>query len=383
MVTSRLVIGRPRHLASLLLGLCLAVAASASTLRLKDVARIGNEHALSLTGYGIVTGLAGSGDSSRNKATLQSIANVAERFGVRVDAQDLSTRNVAAVVVSASLPAYAEAGHELDVQVSSIGDARSLTGGVLLLTPLYGPDDKLYALAKGSVLVGGHQFEAPGAINQRNFPTAGQISNGALVERSATNVDATAGGTIDILLNEPDFGTAQQIADSISQQFPDIEAEAINAGKVRVGLGNESGSPIRLIAQLQETELQSQQSFRVVVNERTGTVVSGEGVRLGAVSISHGDLQVEIRTHYRVSQPGSVLGGVLVRPSPEISTVVVPESEIHVSEPRANLVTVDEGASVGELVASLRSVRLSTRDVIAILQAIKAAGALRGELVIQ
>lgn len=369
----------PALLALLTLAGAAGLAHAAATQRLKDVARIGGAHDQSLVGYGIVTGLAGSGDSSRNKATLQSIANVVKRFGVQVNLQELSSRNVAAVTVSASLPAYAEPGHPLDVQVASLGDARSLTGGVLLLTPLYGPDEKLYALAKGSVIVGGHQFEAPGAQSQRNFPTAGYISNGALVERGAgENFQTGAGGSVDVLLNEPDFSAAQRIADAISDRHPGFSAEALSAGKVRVQLPT-SNSPVRLVAQLEQTRVEAETQARVVVNERTGTVVSGAAVRLGAVSISHGDLQVEIRTRYRVSQPE----GVLVRPSSEIGTVVVPESEIDVAQGQANLVSVREGASVGELVGSLRAIRLSTRDVIAILQAIKTAGALRGELVIQ
>lgn len=351
-----------------------------SMQRLKDVARIGGAHSRALVGYGIVTGLAGTGDSSRNKATLQSIANVIARFGLQVDLQDLASRNVAAVTVSASLPAYAEAGHPLDVQVTSLGDARSLTGGVLLLTPLYGPDERLYALARGSVVVGGHQFEAPGAQSQRNFPTAGYISNGALVERpSGDDLAPGSDGHLDVLLNEPDFSAAQRIADALGSQHPGLRAEAVSAGKVRVELPRSQGSPVRWLAQIEQTPIRAEAQARVVVNERTGTVVSGAAVRLGAVSISHGDLQVEIRTRYQVSQPQ----GTLIRPSSEIGTVVVPESEIETVQPQANLVSVREGASVGELVSALRSIRLSTRDVIAILQAIKTAGALRGELVIQ
>lgn len=356
-----------------------AAGAAAGEVLIRDVARVASEHPLPLTGYGIVTGLAGTGDSSRNKATLQSIANVIARFGVRLDAAGVSSRNVAAVVVSASLPAYSEAGHALDVQVSSLGDARSLTGGVLLLTPLYGPDEQLYALAKGSVVVGGHQFEAPGASHQRNFPTAGHISDGAIVERAAldSGADPSSAGSIDILLDTPDYGTAQQIAEAVNLQHPQWFADPISPGKVRVTF--EQAKRVSVAAALERTTLAANASAKVVVNERTGTVVSGGGVRLGAVTVSHGDLQVEIRTRFNVSQPG----GFLVRPGPGVETLAVPESEIDVAQSQANLVAVQEGASVGELVSSLRGLRLSTRDVIAILQSIKAAGALHGELIIQ
>jgi len=358
--------------------LCHGSLADNPSVRVKDVARIAGAQPLALTGYGIITGLAGTGDSSRNKATLQSIANVIARFGVRVDAASLSSRNVAAVVVSASLPAYAEPGHALDVQVSSLGDARSLTGGVLLLTPLFGPDEQLYALAKGSVIIGGHQFEAQGASSQRNFPTAGHITDGAIVERAVlAEVDASHSGTVDILLDSPEYGTAQEIADAVNAAHPQLVAEAVNPGKVRVAF--ENGQRVRVVAALERTAIASEPSSRVVVNERTGTVVSGAGVRLGAITVSHGDLQVEIRTRYNVSQPA----GLLVRPGPGIETVAVPESDIDVRQDPANLVSVNEGASVGELVASLRALRLSTRDVIAILQSIKAAGALHGDLIIQ
>lgn len=353
-------------------------APSASTVKLKDIARIAGAHETPLTGYGIVTGLAGTGDSTRNRATLQSIANVISRFGVRVDVQDLSSRNVAAVVVSATMPAYAESGHPLDVQVSSIGDARSLTGGVLLLTPLYGPDERLYALGKGSVIVGGFQFEAPGAQTQRNYPTAGHISGGAFVERATEDADAIAAdATIDVLLNDPDFGTAQELVDAINSSLPKANAIAMSAGKIR--LSPNRSDRIRLIAQLEKVTVEREFSDRVVVNERTGTIVSGAGVRLGAVSVSHGEIHVEIRTRYQVSQPN----GVFVRTAPGIETVVVPESDIETKQPTANLVSVDEGATVGDLVGALRGIRLSTRDVIAILQSIKAAGALHGKLVIQ
>ena len=229
------------------------------------------------------------------------------------------------------------------------------------------------------MIVGGYQFEAPGAQNQKNFPTAGTISNGAIVERAASGDDLpTAASTVSVLLHEPDYSMAQTLADAIGAHLPGVSAEPVNPGKIEVSFNQQN--PVRLIAALERVPVLAEALPRIVVNERTGTVVSGGDVRLAAVSISHGELRVEVKTTYKVSQPG---GGLLIEPGDGIATVVVPDSEIKVDEPRANVVSVSEGTAVGELIGALRAIRLSTRDIIAILQAIKAAGALRGELVIQ
>lgn len=362
--------------------LCLGIAsapASATEVKIKDVARIAGVRDNALTGYGLVFGLAGSGDSVRNRATVQSVANMLRSFGVNVEENDIVSRNVAAVIVTAKLPAFAEPGQALDVQVAASGDARSLNGGTLMLAPLMGPDGKLYALAQGAISVGGYQFEGITASNQKNHPTVGWIPSGATVEQSSPLRVAGDGRSLSVLLNDADFTNANRIASAIRSAMPGASVRAEHAGKVVVDFGVVQDNLVTQIARLENLTIDQQRRSRVVVNERTGTIVAGGDVRLGAVSISHGNLNVEIRTDYSVSQPN----GILVRPSSEISSVVVPRTTMRVGEGDASLVRVPEGATVADLVASLRSVKLSTRDVIAVLQSIKAAGALDGELIIQ
>lgn len=367
----------------LLIALAIALSpwtpASAAEARIKDVARIAGVRENPLTGYGLVFGLSGSGDSARNRATVQSIANTLRNFGVNVAEADIAGRNVAAVIVTARLPAFAEPGQTIDVQVSSSGDARSLSGGTLMQTPLLGPDGRLYALAQGALLSGAYQFEGETASVQKNHPTVGRIPAGATVEQ-ASPLRVTGGGhSLSILLNEPDFTNAGRIAAAIRAAVPEASVRAEHAGKVVVDYASPPASIVTEIARIENLRVDQQRRARVVVNERTGTVVAGGDVRLGAVSISHGDLKVEIRTDYTVSQPG----GVLVRPGAGIGTAVVPQTAIRVAEGDAPLVRIPEGASVGDLVSTLRAIHLGTRDVIAVLQSIKAAGALDGELIIQ
>lgn len=362
--------------------LCLGIAsapASATEVKIKDVARIAGVRDNALTGYGLVFGLAGSGDSVRNRATVQSVANMLRSFGVNVEENDIVSRNVAAVIVTAKLPAFAEPGQALDVQVAASGDARSLNGGTLMLAPLMGPDGKLYALAQGAISVGGYQFEGITASNQKNHPTVGWIPSGATVEQASPLRVAGDGRSLSVLLNDADFTNANRIASAIRSAMPGASVRAEHAGKVVVDFGAVQDNLVTQIARLENLTIDQQRRSRVVVNERTGTIVAGGDVRLGAVSISHGNLNVEIRTDYSVSQPN----GILVRPSSEISSVVVPRTSMRVGEGDASLVRVPEGATVADLVTSLRSVKLSTRDVIAVLQSIKAAGALDGELIIQ
>jgi flagellar P-ring protein precursor FlgI len=348
-------------------------------VRLKDVARVAGVRDNPLTGYGLVVGLAGTGDSQRSEATKQSIANTLQRFGVNIGAEDLASRNVAAVMVTGTLNAFAEPGQVIDVQVASLGDARSLSGGTLIVTPLYGPDERLYALAQGAISVGGYQFEAPGQLEQRNHPTAGRVPNGATIERAAPLLASGPDGGLDVLLGEPDFTSAARIAEAVRRELG-VDARVVHAGKVRVAAGDvpESGA-MELIARLENTVVVPDGLARVVINERTGTIVAGGDVRLGAVSVSHGNLRVEIRTEYEVSQPN----GLLIEPGPGVRTAVVPQPQLRVEEDAPRSVGVPAGATVDELVDALYGVRLSTRDVITILQSVKAAGALHGELVIQ
>lgn len=356
-----------------------ALAQPVGEVRLKEIARVAGVRDNPLTGYGLVFGLSGSGDSARNRATLQSVANTLRTFGVNVALDDLASRNVAAVIVTAKLPAFAEPGQPLDVLVSSSGDARSLSGGTLMLAPLTGPDGRVYAIAQGAISVGGYQFEALTASVQKNHPTVGVIPSGATVEQAPPLQVTGDGRHLSILLNEPDFTLANRIVQALQSALPGINARAEHAGKITVTYPSAPSNVVAEIARLENVQVRPERKSRVVVNERTGTIVAGGDVRLGRVSISQGDLRVEISTEYSVSQPG----GLLIRPSSNIQTAVVPHSEIRTREGPAPLVSVPEGATVADLLAALRSIRLPTRDVIAVLQSIKAAGALDGELVIQ
>ena len=350
-----------------------------ASVRLKDIARIQGVRDNALTGYGLVIGLSGSGDSSKNRVTVQSVANTLSHYGINVSADDLSTRNVAAVMVTSTLPPFAESGQKLDVEVSSLGDARSLSGGMLLLTPLEGPDGKLYALAQGPVAVGGYRVESFGSRSEKNQTTVGRVPSGATVEQAAPLGLAGDQRTLDVVLYQPDFTTAERVAEAISRNVPGANAIAQDAGKVSIHFQQPVGNVVRAIAQVESVDVTPDQVARVVVNERTGSVVAGGDVRIGAVSITQGDLRVDVQTSYLVSQPE----GFYNRPSASIGTAVVPESHIAVHEAPARSVSMPDGTTVTDLVGALRAIHLSTQDVISILQSIKAAGALRGELVIQ
>jgi len=347
-------------------------------VRLKEIARVQGVRDNALIGYGLVVGLAGTGDSSKNQLTVQSVANTLSHFGVNISPDDLNSRNVATVMVTATLPPFAESGQKLDVSVSSLGDARSLTGGILLLTPLNGPDGKLYALAQGALSVGGYEVRAFGSSEQKNHPTVGRVPDGASVEREAPLGLGDNSRTLDVVLYQPDFTTAERVAESLRRNAG-VEAIAEHAGKIRVTFATPPQDMVETISRIENVLVTPDQVARVVVNERTGTVVSGGDVRLGGVTVSQGDLRIVVQTDYQVSQPD----GVLVNPSRNIATTVVPQANISVQDPEAKLVSVPNGATVADLISALRAIHLTTRDVITILQSIKAAGALRGELIIQ
>jgi flagellar P-ring protein precursor FlgI len=375
--------GRLRKLTWIVLFAALGVANHALAMegvRLKDLGRIDGVRDNMIVGYGLVTGLAGTGDSSRSQATLQSIVNALQSFGVNVTVGQLSTRNVAGVMVVATLPAYARPGDKLDVNVSSIGDARSLSGGTLLMMPLYGPDKAAYALAQGPLAVGGYKYELNGNSVQRNHPTAGTISEGATVEKNVAARIIKDDHRVDVLLSDPDYTTASRVAEAVNANLQAPVARAIDAGRVAIDVpAADLEHLVDFVARVENTIVQPDQRARVVVNERTGTVVSGGSVRISAVTVTHGNLRVSIVTDYLVSQPE----GVLVRPSSQISTQVVPQTRLDVNEDSVNVVSLPSDTRVAELVEALNKIKTNTRDVIAVLQSIKAAGALHAELILQ
>lgn len=363
------------------------ISALANTgVRLKDMARIDAGHESALVGYGIVVGLAGSGDSARNRATLQSLSNTLANFGIRVTEEDLSARNTAAVMVTATLSPFAEIGDRVDVQVASIGDAKSLAGGTLILAPLYGPDQQLYALSQGPLAVGGYRVESFADSVQKNYPTVGRIPRGATVERvpprsPVATVDAGNGAeqktrTVGVVLNTPDYTTAQRLVSTVRTQLG-VPARTLHPGKVEITV-DQGMDVMELVSRLENLNVMPDQIARVVINERTGTIVAGSNVQIGEVSIAQGELQIVVKTEFLVSQPNFI-----GRSGAGVTTEIVPDTEISVHEQNDRMVQLDQGTTVGDLVQALQRIKLSTRDIISILQSIKTAGALHAELVIQ
>lgn len=357
----------------------LALAAGEGEVRIKELARLASAQENALVGYGIVTGLAGTGDSSRSAGTVQSIANLLRRFDVNVEAAQLRSRNAAGVMVTATLPPFSRRGDKIDINVTSLGDARSLLGGTLLLTHLKGPDDRIHALAQGPISVGGFKYDFNGNVVQKNHPTAGTVPGGATIERQMRTALTTQDGVIELALFDPDFTTAQRIATAINEAYGSEIALAWDASLVQVRPRLDSADDLsRFFTRTENLLVEPDGRARVVINERNGSIVSGGRVHLGAVTVSHGNLRVAITTEFLVSQPEFV-----ARTGSGVRSVVVPNSRLEVSESMPASVSLPEGSSVTDLVTALNKVQASTRDIIAIFQAIKRAGALHAELIIQ
>jgi flagellar P-ring protein FlgI len=356
-----------------------SVPALADTVRLKDIGKFSGWRDNALVGYGIVTGLAGTGDSASNKATRQSIANVLAQFDVAVQPDDILSRNAAAVMVTARLPPVARAGDTLDVTVTSIGDARSLAGGALLLSPLKGPNGKVYALSQGALFVGGYKYDLNGNVAQKNHPTVGSIPDGATVEVPVQANILKEDNTMTFTLADPDFTTASRVAAAINTSFGTTLAKAEDAEGVRIQVPPANLAHIvDFVTRVERLAIVPDARARVVVDERTGTVVSGGDVRIARVVISHGDLKLSIVTDNTVSQP------LLVRNTgADVRTELVSNSRIKVTEgPETGYVSASNN-TVADLIQALTRMKTSTRDIISILRAVKSAGALHADLVIQ
>jgi flagellar P-ring protein precursor FlgI len=349
-------------------------------VRIKDLARFEGTRDDAILGYGLVVGLPGTGDSQRNLATLQSVSNMLREFGLQVPPIAVSSRNVAAVMVTAALPGTLRLGDRLDASVSSIGDARSLAGGTLLHTPLIGSDRNIYATAQGALAVGGYRFEQNGNVEQKNFPTSGTVVDGAVAERVVAPSLARPDGSLDLILNEPDYTTATRVAARINAALSNTSASALESGRIRLRVDDSSQAGIvRLIAAVESLSVEPDFRARVVVNERTGTIVSGGNVWLSAVTVTQGDIKVSITEDYIVSQP---YGG-FIRPGPDIRTAIVPQTRVRVQESQTEAINLRQGATIADLVNALRAVKATSREVIAVLQGIKRAGALHAELIVQ
>jgi len=350
-----------------------------NTIKIKQLCRLANVRDNSLVGYGLVTGLAGTGDTARTAATFQSMSNVLEKFGVIVSPKEIRGRNVAAVMIVATLPPFARSGDKMDVNITSLGDARSLVGGTLLRTHLKGPDGKIYALAQGPVSVGGFSYDLNGNVVQKNHPTAAYISGGAIVEKTINTDLMDDHNQIEYVLYDPDFTTASRIVKSINTTFTSMLAKAVDAGRVKITVPDVmQNDVVSFITQIENVLVEPDRLAKVVVNERTGTVVAGGDVRVSDVSITHGDLKLVINTEYDVSQPSFVY-----RPSENISTQVVPKTTIEANEEQSLSVSITGSTTVADLVSALNKVKATSRDIITILQTVKRAGGLHAELIIQ
>lgn len=344
--------------------------APASAARLKDIASFSGVRTNELVGYGLVVGLAGTGDGTSSTFTLRSMSNMLEKMGVEASPDTLKPKNVASVMVTAKMPVSAKPGSAIDVTVSSLGDAKSLLGGILLITPLKGLDGRVYAVSQGALTIGGFSIAGAAADAQKNIPTVGRIPNGAVVERGVpfkfNNQDSM---TLNLAIR--DFGTTMQVVNKINASMGGNYATAKDISTVDLRLPDQfRGNMVPLMASLENLDISPNGKARVVVDEKTGTVVLGQDVRLTKVAVAHGNLQIVISEDEEVSQPGPFSDG---------ETVVSPQTDIQVAEQNNQLMLM-EGATLQELVDGLNSIGAAPRDLISIIRALKVAGSLHAEL---
>jgi len=363
---------RSRYFFALMILLLTAIfAAPAQGAKLKDIASFGGVRSNQLIGYGLVVGLNKTGDGNSMRSTTISIVNMLQSMGITVDQRSIKSGNVAAVMVTSTLPPFARQGMKLDIAVSSIGDAKSLQGGTLVMCPLKGPDGQVYAVAQGSVSIGGFSAGGEGDNVTRNHPTVGTIPSGAIVEREIP-FEINNLHEVTIALDVQDFSTAVRVASSINYELGGQPARAIDSRTITVDVPEAYHSNVAaLMARIEKIDVNPETITRVVVNERTGTVVMGADVRISPVAIAHGNLHVQITSQPMVSQPGMLSGG---------QTVVTQQQSVQVSEEDVRLFVMPGQTSIGDLVTALNAIGVSPRDLVAILQAIKAAGALQAQL---
>ncbi|HEX4031300.1 MAG TPA: flagellar basal body P-ring protein FlgI [Terracidiphilus sp.] len=415
----------PLRTVALALGLCcaaptLSLAANVPAgpnrqVLVRDITSVEGVRDNMLVGYGLVVGLARTGDSQQTYFTVQTLANAMQRMGVLISPGVVEVKNVAAVFITASLPPFARPGARLDITVSSAGDAKSLEGGVLLMSALHGPDGQVYAEAQGPLVVGGYSAGTGSNGKQVNSPTVGIVPNGGIVERD-TAVDLHDFKVVSLLLRNPDFTTARQIADAINQDFHKSVANALDSTRVDVSVAEAAEASVPdLISRVQNLALTVHTPARIVVNERTGTIVLGGDVKLTPVSVIHGNLSIQVVTSYAVAPvpgapvrngPGYYGSGPRLSATPQGGSgaaaqnppgqapgadnvlpgqpaALVPETTVTADDGPAQTMRLDEGANVEELVNGLHALGTTSRDVISILQAIKAEGGLQAELEVQ
>lgn len=354
----------------------LVSAASLQAGRVKDLVTIDGGRDNQLVGYGLVIGLAGDGDSS-SPLTINAVANSLRRFGLSVDPDDIKSENVAAVMITADIPPFAREGTRIDVTVSSIGDAESLQGGVLLQTPLMGADESVYAVAQGQIAVGGYIGGAAGpggATVQKNHPTVGLIANGAIVEREIP-MDITNDGHVKLILRNPDFNTASKLSEAINVIFPSstiaLDAAAVEVTVPEIYLGRE----VDFISSIGGISVEPDTPARIIINERTGTIVATADVRISTVAVSHGSLSLTIARTQNISQPGPFANAG--------ETALVEGTEVEVTEELGAFHVIPDYPTIQQVTNALNAMGVSTREMMSILQAMKSAGALQAELVIK
>jgi flagellar P-ring protein precursor FlgI len=357
----------------LLVALITPPSLKAAGTRLKDIVSLEGVRDNQLVGYGLIVGLNGTGDKRQTVFSAQALTNILQRMGMTVAPTAILVRNVAAVMVTATLPPYAQTGTKIDVTAAAIGDSTNLQGGLLLLTSLKGPDGQVYAVAQGSVLTGGFAAGRGANTSLTNHPTVGRIPMGAIVEKSPPTVQPSS--TLKLQLNQADFTTAARVAEALNIRFagePEPIAHAENAGVVRVDVPKiYNNRSVEFVAEIENLTIDSDRRQKVVVNEKTGTIVLGKEVRISPVSILHGALNVEIRTQFDVSQP---------EPFSKGQTTVTPQTTVNAKEEKAKNVTLQKGATVEDLVRALQAIGSTARDIIAILEAMRTAGALDADL---
>jgi flagellar P-ring protein precursor FlgI len=362
---------RPKQLLSIFLA-ALPALAGTREVRLKELVSLEGVRDNQLVGYGLVVGLNGTGDKRQTLFTAQSLTNILQQMGVTVPPSGILVRNTAAAMVTATLPPFAQPGSRIDVTVAAIGDAPSLQGGLLIMTSLRGIDGQVYSVAQGPVVTGGFIVGAVGTTQTVNHPTVGRIPAGATIERLAPS--AAPANQVKLQLHSADFTTAVRIAEAVNHHFSKSPAIAHpdNSALVSISVPPDySTRGTEFVAELESLTVETDRPAKVVINERTGTIVMGKEVRVSPVAIMHGNLTVEIQTAFNVSQPSELAGG---------TTAVVPQVNVGVKEEKARNVVLKEGATVEELVRALTSIGSTARDIIAILQALRSAGALESEI---
>jgi flagellar P-ring protein precursor FlgI len=385
----------PRTLLSWALSLCTllssfglrAFADSANRqVLVRDITSIEGVRENMLVGYGLVVGLRGTGDRQQTIFTVQTLANAMQKMGVLISPSTVVVKNVAAVFITASLPPFSRPGARLDVTVSSIGDAQSLEGGVLLMSALHGPDGQVYAEAQGPLVLGGYSAGSGPNKKDVNASNVGLVPQGAIIERD-TAVDLSGFKTVSLLLRNPDFTTATEIADAVNQEFHRPVASALDSDRVDISVAQTAeGSVSKLISRVQNLSLSVHSPAKIIINERTGTIVMGGDVKLSPVAVIHGSLSIQVVTKPEIVGVVPVGGGEghgKLGPPETLQPVVVPTTDVSSDDGAAQSMRLDEGANVDELVNGLHAIGTSAHDVVAILQAIRAAGGMQAELEVQ